>query len=123
MRRQDTRGVSCPPNVAARELDRICVYCGSSPGRDPAYGAAARAMGRTLAERGIGLVYGGGHVGLMGAVADAALAAGGEGVGVLPQALLDRELRHRPPTELRVGGPLPEGKRVMAEASGALRPP
>ena len=68
-------------------MDRICVYCGSSEGRDPAYRAAAEAFGRKIAERELGLVFGGGHVGLMGAVADATLAAGGEAHGVIPAAL------------------------------------
>jgi uncharacterized protein (TIGR00730 family) len=94
---------------------RICVYCGSSPGRDPAYADAAMAMGRTLAERGLGLVYGGGHVGLMGTVADAALAGGAEVVGVMPQALVDREIAHRGLTELRVVGSMHERKLLMAE--------
>jgi uncharacterized protein (TIGR00730 family) len=94
---------------------RICVYCGSSPGRDPAYADAAMAMGRTLAERGLGLVYGGGHVGLMGTVADAALGGGAEVVGVMPQALVDREIAHRGLTELRVVGSMHERKLLMAE--------
>jgi uncharacterized protein (TIGR00730 family) len=71
---------------------RICVFCGSSSGRRPAYAAAARDLGGLLARRGIGLVYGGGKVGLMGALADAALAAGGEVIGVIPRFLLDKEV-------------------------------
>jgi uncharacterized protein (TIGR00730 family) len=101
-------------------VTRICVYCGSSPGRDPAYARAAAAMGRTLAERGVGLVYGGGAVGLMGAVADAALAAGGEVCGVIPQALLDREIGHRGLTELRVVGSMHERKLLMAELAAGF---
>jgi uncharacterized protein (TIGR00730 family) len=96
-------------------VKRVCVYCGSSPGRDPAYARAAVAMGRTLAERGVALVYGGGAVGLMGTVADAALAAGGEAIGVIPQALVDREIGHRGLTELRVVGSMHERKLLMAE--------
>ena len=115
MRGQDTSGLS-----SRAVPDRICVYCGSSPGRDPAYVAAAHAMGRSLAERGLGLVYGGGHVGLMGAVADAALAAGGEVVGVIPQALADREIAHRGLTELRVVGSMHERKLLMAELSSGF---
>ena len=79
---------------------RICVFCGSSPGRGDAYGEAAAGLGRLLAERGIGVVYGGASVGTMGIVADAALAAGGEVVGVIPQALVDREVAHAGLTDL-----------------------
>ncbi len=91
------------------------MFCGSSPGSSPSYLAAAKAMGRTLAERGIGLVYGGGSVGLMGAVADAALAAGGEVVGIIPRALQLRELAHARLTTLHVVGSMHERKAKMAE--------
>ena len=101
-------------------LRRICVFCGSSPGRDPAFMAAARAVGTRLAERGIGVVYGGSRVGLMGALADAALDAGGEVIGVIPQNLVDRELAHTGLTELRKVGTLHERKAVMAELSDAF---
>lgn len=96
-------------------MDRICVYCGSSAGRDPAYVEAARTLGRTLAERGIDLVYGGGHVGLMGAVADATLDAGGDVYGVMPQALVDREIAHEGVTELVVVDSMHERKARMAD--------
>jgi uncharacterized protein (TIGR00730 family) len=96
-------------------MARLCVFCGSSPGRDPAYGAAAAQVGRILAGRGIGLVYGGGRVGLMGVLADAALAAGGEVIGVIPQALLDREVGHLGLTELRVVGSMHARKALMSE--------
>jgi uncharacterized protein (TIGR00730 family) len=96
-------------------MRRVCVFCGSSPGTNPAYLESARAMGRTLAERGMGLVYGGGSVGLMGALADAALAAGGEVVGVIPQVLRIRELAHRGLTSLHVVGSMHERKAKMAE--------
>jgi uncharacterized protein (TIGR00730 family) len=76
---------------------RICVYTGSRHGSRPEYEAAARAFGTLLAERGIGLVYGGGHLGLMGVIADAALAAGGEVVGVIPQKLVEWEVAHPAP--------------------------
>jgi hypothetical protein len=99
---------------------RVCVFCGASSGRLPAYGDAARSLGATLAGRGLGLVYGGGRVGLMGAVADAALAAGGEVIGVIPQELVDRELAHGGVTELRVVGSLHERKALMAELSDAF---
>ncbi len=80
----------------------VCVFCGSSSGARPEYAEAARRFGAALGERGLGLVYGGGHVGLMGVLADAVLAAGGEVVGVIPQALVDRELAHGRLTELLV---------------------
>lgn len=93
----------------------ICVFCGASTGRDPGYAAAAARTGETLARRGIRLVYGGGRLGLMGTVADAALAAGGEVVGVIPRGLVDRELAHPRLTELRVVDTLHERKAQMAE--------
>jgi uncharacterized protein (TIGR00730 family) len=92
---------------------RICVFCGSNAGRAPAYAAAAHSLGTLLARRGIGLVYGGGNVGLMGIVADAALAAGGEVIGVIPRALVDRELAHRGVTDLRVVASMHERKQLM----------
>jgi uncharacterized protein (TIGR00730 family) len=94
---------------------RICVYAGSNAGSNPAYAAAAHALGRALATRGIGLVYGGGRVGLMGEVADATLGAGGEAIGVIPEALFDRELGHGGLTELRVVATMHERKALMAE--------
>ena len=95
-------------------LRRICVFCGASPGRGDRYVELARSVGRGLAERGIGLVYGGGRVGLMGTVADAALAAGGEVIGVIPRRLVDLELAHPGLTELRVVETLHERKATMA---------
>ena len=97
-------------------LRRLCVFCGASPGRDPAHVAFARSVGAGLAKRGIGLVYGGGRVGLMGAVADGALGAGGEVDGVIPRALVDRELAH-PGVRLHVVGTLHERKARMADLS------
>jgi uncharacterized protein (TIGR00730 family) len=99
---------------------RICVFCGSSPGRLPAYSEAATAFGELLADEGIGLVYGGASVGLMGAVADAALARGGEAIGVIPRALADRELSHPSLTALHVVGSMHERKAMMAELSDAF---
>src|SRR3954471_5615503 len=96
-------------------MGRLCVFCGSSPGHDPAYAAAAAQVGGVLARRGIGIVYGGARVGLMGALADAALAAGGEVIGVIPQALLEREIGHRGLTELRIVESMHERKALMAE--------
>ena len=98
-------------------MKRICVFCGSSPGFRPVYAEAARATGRLLVERGIGLVYGGGNVGLMGEVADAVLAAGGEVTGVIPRALMEREVGHRGLTELHVVGTMHERKALMVDLS------
>ncbi|MBD8547604.1 LOG family protein [Sphingomonas sp. CFBP 8760] len=91
-------------------MKRLAIYCGSATPADPLYLHAARDVGRTLAERGIGVVYGGGRLGLMGAVADGALAAGGEVIGVIPQALVDAEVAHRGLTELHVVGGMHERK-------------
>jgi uncharacterized protein (TIGR00730 family) len=91
-------------------MKRLAIYCGSATPADPLYLSAARDVGRTLAERGIGVVYGGGRLGLMGAVADGALAAGGEVIGVIPQALVDAEVAHRGLTELHVVGGMHERK-------------
>jgi uncharacterized protein (TIGR00730 family) len=99
---------------------RVCVYAGSNPGSDPAYAEAARALATTLPERGIGLVYGGGKVGLMGVLADTVLEAGGEAIGVMPQALIDREIGHPGLTELEVVGSMHERKARMAELSDAF---
>lgn len=101
-------------------IRRICVFCGASPGSDPAHLALARSVGRGLAERGIGIVYGGGQVGLMGALADAALAAGGEVIGVIPQGMVDRELAHPGLTRLHVVRTLHERKAVMADHADAF---
>ena len=103
------------------EMRRICVFCGSNPGASPVYAETARTLGETLAGRGLGLVYGGGNVGLMGAVADGALAAGGEVIGVIPHTLVLREVAHRGLTELRVVDSMHERKAMMAElADGFL---
>ena len=96
-------------------LQSVCVFSGSSPGARPSYTETATALGREIAERGLRLVYGGASVGLMGAVADAALAAGGEVVGVIPQHLMDREVAHDGLTELRVTGSMHERKALMAD--------
>ena len=96
-------------------MERLCVFSGSSPGAHPDYVLAAQELGRALAERGIVLVYGGASVGLMGAVADATLDAGGEAVGVIPQALVDREIAHPGLSDLRVVGSMHERKALMAD--------
>ena len=93
----------------------ICVFCGASRGNDPRYAAAAAVVGERLARGGIQLVYGGGRLGLMGTLADAALAAGGRVVGVIPRGLVDRELAHPDVSELRIVDSLHERKAVMAE--------
>jgi len=96
-------------------LQSVCVFSGSSPGARQSYTETATALGRAVAARGLRLVYGGASVGLMGAVADAALAAGGEVVGVIPQHLVDREVAHDGLTELRVTGSMHERKALMAD--------
>ena len=96
-------------------MNRICVYCGSRPGDDPAFMTAADSFGRLVADRGLGLVYGGGDVGLMGAVADGALDAGGEVIGVIPEALFEREVAHEGCTDLHVVDSMHTRKRRMAD--------
>jgi uncharacterized protein (TIGR00730 family) len=96
---------------------RICVYCGSAAGWRSEHTAAARELGRALARRGIGLVNGGGRVGLMGATTDGVLEAGGEAIGVIPRALMDRELGHKGMTELRVVETMHDRKALMADLS------
>ena len=98
-------------------MRRLCVFCGSAEGTRPAYADAARALGRELAKRGLGLVYGGGSVGLMGVLADTVLAEGGEVIGVIPGPLASRELAHAGLTELRVVGSMHERKATMARLS------
>jgi uncharacterized protein (TIGR00730 family) len=95
-------------------IKSLCVFCASSPGHDPAYAGGARAFGALLAREGITLVYGGGHVGLMGVLADAALEQGGRVVGVIPRALWDREVGHRGTTELHIVETMHERKAMMA---------
>lgn len=101
-------------------MRRICVFCGSQVGGQPLYAAAATAVGTLLALRGIGLVYGGGKVGLMGVLADAALVAGGEVIGVIPERLINRELGHGGVTDLRVVDSMHERKAMMSELSDAF---
>src|SRR5215213_1585220 len=101
-------------------MRRVCVFCGSSGGIRPAYAAAARELGVAIVRRGLGLVTGGGRVGLMGVVADAALGAGGEVIGVIPQALAAKEVAHAGLTELHVVGSMHERKAMMAELSDAF---
>ncbi len=98
----------------------ICVYCGSRPGELPAHADAARAVGHEIGRRGWRLVYGGGRAGLMGVVADAALAAGAAVVGVIPHSLMERELGHQTLTELHVVDTMHQRKTMMAERSDAF---
>jgi uncharacterized protein (TIGR00730 family) len=105
------------PVIGFLGVRRISVFCGSSPGARAAYGEAADELGRLLVEEGIGLVYGGGHVGLMGRLADAVLAEGGEAIGVLPEALVEKEIGHKGLSELRVVGSMHERKALMADLS------
>lgn len=96
-------------------MQRVCVFCGSNPGASPAYREAARDVGRALAERGLGLVYGGSRSGTMGVIADAALDAGGKVFGVIPRALVDKEIAHTGLTELQIVETMHERKARMTE--------
>jgi hypothetical protein len=102
------------------ELSSVAVYCGSNPGFDPVFADAAASLGRELAGRGIRLVYGGAHVGLMGTIADAVLGNGGEAHGVITRALEQAELRHTGLTSLRVSKTMHERKAAMADAADAF---
>ena len=105
-------------------MRRLCVFCGSSTGGRPAYRDAAHRLGELLATRGIGLVFGAGHIGLMGVLADAVLSGGGAAIGVIPQALVDKELAHGDLTELRVVATMHQRKALMADlADGFLALP
>src|SRR5215216_2949562 len=101
-------------------MKRVCVYCGSSIGNQRIYREVAEVMGSVLARRRIGLVYGGGNVGLMGVIADAVLAGGGEVIGVIPQSLADREIAHDGVTDLRIVDSMHTRKAMMAELSDAF---
>ena len=104
----------------ANDIKRIVVYCGANVGFNPAYQEAASLVGRTLAEEGIGLVYGGGGVGLMGTVADAALAAGGEVIGVIPEALKALEVEHKNLTAMHVVPDMHSRKAMMLGLADAV---
>ncbi|GJM05232.1 MAG: cytokinin riboside 5'-monophosphate phosphoribohydrolase [marine bacterium B5-7] len=98
-------------------MEKVCVYCGSSSGKQPEYGYAARRLAKALTLRGIGVVYGGASVGIMGEIADAVLAGGGEVIGVIPQALADKEIAHEGLTELKIVGSMHERKQEMMALS------
>ena len=101
-------------------MKRLAVYCGSAMGADPAFASLARALGEEMARRGIGLVYGGGRLGLMGIIADEMLAAGGKVYGVIPQALVDHEVAHTGLTELITVANMHERKALMTELTDAF---
>ena len=101
-------------------IHRVCVFCGSTVGSDPVYLEAARSLGQLLAREGVALVYGGGSVGLMGELANAVLAAGGEAIGVIPHALWAREIGHRGLTDLRIVETMHERKAMMADLADAF---
>jgi uncharacterized protein (TIGR00730 family) len=101
-------------------VERICIFCGASPGARTDYAGATAELASLLAAEGIGVVYGGGGVGLMGALADAVIAAGGDLTGVIPSALVDREIAHRDVMDMRVVGSMHERKALMAELSDAF---
>jgi uncharacterized protein (TIGR00730 family) len=101
-------------------IRRLCVFCGSQIGNQPAFSNAARELGRAMARRGIELVFGAGHIGLMGVVADTVLAEGGKAIGVIPQSLVDRELAHSKLTALHIVHSMHERKALMADLSDAF---
>lgn len=102
------------------ELKKVCVFCGSGSGARPVYRRAAQELGELLAKRGLGLVFGGGCVGLMGAVADSVLEHGGEAIGVIPEALMRREVGHRGVTRLHVVETMHQRKAMMADLADAF---
>ena len=101
-------------------MQSVCVFCGSSTGSNAAYTEAARSLGKTLAEANIRLVFGGGHVGLMGEISNAAIAAGGDVIGVIPKFLVERELAHEGLSDLRIVGSMHERKALMSDLSEAF---
>jgi len=113
-------GAPAAEQFSLPRVERICVFCGASPGARPAYRDATSQLARLLAAEGVGVVYGGGGVGLMGALADAVLAEGGEITGVIPRALMDREIAHRDVADMRVVGSMHERKALMVELADAF---
>jgi uncharacterized protein (TIGR00730 family) len=114
------RGAAAAEQSSLPRVERICVFCGASPGARPAYREATAQLARLLAAEGIGVVYGGGGVGLMGALADAVIAEGGELTGVIPRSLVDREIAHRDVMDMRVVGSMHERKALMADLADAF---
>ena len=113
-------GLMSGQESSLRRMERICVFCGASPGARPEYRAATAGLARVLAAEGVGVVYGGGGVGLMGALADAVLAEGGEITGVIPRSLVDREIAHPDVQDMRVVASMHERKALMAELADAF---
>lgn len=107
-------------DMTINPLRSICLFCGSSPGLDPAFKMAAAQLGSTLAHNNIRLVFGGGHVGLMGIAADACLSAGGEAVGVIPRKLMEKEVGHTGLTQMHVVETMHERKALMTQLSDAF---
>ena len=101
-------------------IKQLCVFCGSSSGKNPAYASAAQHLGREISAAGIGLVFGGGRVGLMGALANAVLSAGGRAIGVIPKSLLEKEIAHTSLTELHIVNSMHERKALMADLADAF---
>jgi uncharacterized protein (TIGR00730 family) len=101
-------------------MKRVCVFCGSSPGALPIYQQAASTVGRLLVEKGYGVVYGGGHVGLMGALAEGVLSAGGEITGIIPRSLFEKEIGNSDLKDLRIVGSMHERKALMGDLSDAF---
>lgn len=110
--------------MTTRQIKSLCVYCGASPGVSPAYAAAARLLAGAMVEAGIGLVYGGGNIGLMGVIADEVMRLGGEATGVIPTALMEKEVGHRALSRLHVVADMHERKAMMAQqADGFIAMP
>ena len=101
-------------------IKRVCVFCGSSQGTNPAYNEAARTLGQLLAQRGLELVFGAGHIGLMGVLADAVIAAGGKTSGVIPRSMVERELAHTGLDHLHIVETMHERKALMADLADAF---
>src|SRR5437867_13146412 len=101
-------------------MKRVCVFCGSARGTKPAYSDAARKLGQLLVERGLELVFGAGHIGLMGVLADAVIAAGGQTIGVIPRSMMEKELAHTSLSQLHVVGTMHERKALMADLADAF---
>jgi len=106
--------------LGERQIHRVCVFCGSRSGGDSAYADDARTLGEALAARAMGLVFGGGHIGLMGVLADAVLKRGGDVIGVIPQGLVDRELAHSGVKDMRIVPTMHQRKAVMADLADAF---
>src|SRR5262245_770868 len=114
------RGSAVSAGCGPISMKRVCVFCGSRSGDHEAYAGAARRLGQLLAARGLGLVFGGGHIGLMGVLADAMVQANAEVIGVIPQALVDKELAHPGVADMRIVPTMHQRKAVMADLADAF---